>query len=111
MKYSGEGAVLTVTELGSEPTQVWVIANYSNTTQTISPQDATSLQVGGKGEDLTVLPANDYVWAIRGQDGIYTIQDGAYTYFWGINEAVVGQDVVLSTANNSDLQNWKLVAA
>ncbi|KAF8137286.1 hypothetical protein EV363DRAFT_656683 [Boletus edulis] len=112
MEYNGEDAVLTVSELGSQPTQVWVITNYNDETQAVSPQDATSLQVGKTGDnDLTVLPAGGYVWVIRGEDDIYTVQDGGYTSFWGIKEAAVGQSVVITTGDNSDLQNWKLIAA
>ena len=51
----------------------WVLTTYNSETQTISPEDADGLQVEfGSGDGLLALPANNYVWAVRGSDGVYT---------------------------------------
>ncbi|KAF8549294.1 hypothetical protein OG21DRAFT_1515358 [Imleria badia] len=115
--YNGEKAALTVTELRGQVGQEWFIADYSQTTQSISPGGDTSLQVCYKSaHELTVRPAYNYVWTISGQDlqvDTYTIQDGHKTVFWGLQQVAVGQPVYLGAGTDSALQNWhwKLIPA
>ncbi|KAF8549802.1 hypothetical protein OG21DRAFT_543730 [Imleria badia] len=110
--YNGENDALTVTEFAGQDTQEWIIADYDGEAQSISPQAADSLQVCYKGSDqLTVLPANDYVWAISGENDEYTIQDGGYSVFWGLENAAEGQAVYLGAGGDIPLPCWQLIAA
>ncbi|KAF8546121.1 hypothetical protein OG21DRAFT_1491558 [Imleria badia] len=108
--YSGENSVVTVRELGTQPTQVWVLTSYDSTKQFVSPRDSTSLQVNfGTGNGLLVLPANGTFWAISGSNGVYTIKGSANNNVWFIKEAKVGQPVYGGTGGQ--LPNWKLIPA
>ena len=50
-----------------------MLKTFNSETQSISPEDTDSLQVDfGSGDGLLALPANDYVWAVRGSDDVYT---------------------------------------
>ena len=53
--------------------QQWIVTDYDENTQSISPVDGKGLQCAWGRDVVTVVPAHNYVWTItQNADGTYT---------------------------------------
>jgi hypothetical protein len=111
LNYNGNNQVVTVVDLGTSPTQVWIVKDYDSKTQSVSPRDAPELQIGMGSGVLKVLPAHAYVWTIRETDGIATVQDGGVTVFWGLDKAINKEPVAFKAGTGDEKQNWLFIRA
>lgn len=111
--FNGSNQPLTANIRTDSPTQRWIIRDYDANTQSVTPVNATSLQAAWGSGYVTVLPAHNYVWTIRGQDNGtgYTIQDGGVTVFWGVAVALNNTNVTIGSATGNDKQKWLLERA
>ncbi|KAF8547971.1 hypothetical protein OG21DRAFT_1516787 [Imleria badia] len=111
--YNGSGGVVTVTEFANLDSQVWVLAPYDATSQTISPKNASDLVAGTDGNNIVkaLSSANRHNWFVKGTLGTYIIVDVGNVNYWYINEAVVGQSIAKSPQNGSKLFDWMLILA
>ncbi|EIW83809.1 hypothetical protein CONPUDRAFT_119225 [Coniophora puteana RWD-64-598 SS2] len=106
--YNGQNGYPTVNPLTYEDNQIWIIQNYNDTTQSISPASNSNLQCGWGDNAVIVLPPQAYVWIIRNNASGYTIQDGGQTVYWGLDEAEEKQNVTIKQGEGGIFQSWIL---
>ncbi|KAF8436518.1 hypothetical protein L210DRAFT_2456218 [Boletus edulis BED1] len=114
INFNGVGAPLTVTEFERLPSQIWRLRDLTGLyigLQSIEFQDTNiPINIDNDGNLVAALSpstVSDRKWYVKGNEGIYIIQDDAHRGFWGLKKVVVGEKIIASI---NERHYWRLIA-